>query len=86
MFDVIFSAFCFVESTDAARNAVEIAVSRTEELELQLQKCIDEKNDLEVKMEEILQDSGQIVYPFTFVLFNCHLLLFEVELILLEAN
>ena len=34
MFDVIFSAFCFVESTDAARNAVEIAVLRTKELEL----------------------------------------------------
>ena len=75
MFNVIFSAFCFVESPDAARNAFEIAVLRTKELELQLQKCIDIKNDLEVKMEEIL---GQIVYPFTFVLFNCHLLLFEV--------
>ncbi|XP_062076724.1 E3 ubiquitin-protein ligase BRE1-like 2 isoform X2 [Humulus lupulus] len=48
-----------VESADAARNAVEIADSRTEELELQLQKNINEKNDIEVKMEETIQDSGR---------------------------
>ncbi|KAF4356924.1 hypothetical protein G4B88_030286 [Cannabis sativa] len=48
-----------VESADAARNAVEIADSRTEELELQLQKSINEKNDLEVKMEETIQDLGR---------------------------
>ena len=85
MFDVIFFVFCFVESADATRNALEIVVSRTEELELQLWKCINEKNDLEVKMEEIHQDSIQILYASTFVLFSCHLLLFELEVILLET-
>ncbi|PON65184.1 Cdk-activating kinase assembly factor [Parasponia andersonii] len=48
-----------VESADVARNAIDNADSRTEELELQLQKCIIEKNDLEVKMEEAIQDSGR---------------------------
>ncbi|XP_050217975.1 E3 ubiquitin-protein ligase BRE1-like 2 isoform X2 [Mercurialis annua] len=48
-----------VESADAARNAIDTSESRIEELELQLQKCIIEKNDLEIKMEEAMQDSGR---------------------------
>ncbi|XP_015581901.2 E3 ubiquitin-protein ligase BRE1-like 2 isoform X1 [Ricinus communis] len=48
-----------VESVDAARNTIDTSESRIEELELQLQKCIIEKNDLEVKMEEAMQDSGR---------------------------
>lgn len=47
-----------VESADAARNTMDTAVPRIEELELKLRKCIIEKNDLEIKMEEAVQDSG----------------------------
>ncbi|KAG6787598.1 hypothetical protein POTOM_003640 [Populus tomentosa] len=48
-----------VESADAARNTMDTAVPRIEELELKLRKCIIEKNDLEIKMEEAVQDSGR---------------------------
>ncbi|KAJ7960321.1 E3 ubiquitin protein ligase [Quillaja saponaria] len=48
-----------LESADTAKNTVENADSRIEELELQLQKCIIEKNNLEIKMEEAIQDSGR---------------------------
>nr|DAD42139.1 TPA_asm: hypothetical protein HUJ06_000369 [Nelumbo nucifera] len=47
------------ESADAARNAINTAESRIQELELQLQKCIIERNDLEIKLEEAEQDSGR---------------------------
>lgn len=47
------------ESADASRNVIDNAESRIEELELQLQNCIVEKNDLEIKMEEAVQDSGR---------------------------
>ncbi|KAG5227554.1 E3 ubiquitin-protein ligase [Salix suchowensis] len=47
-----------VESADAARNTMDTAVPRIEELELNLRKCIIEKNDLEIKMEEAVQDSA----------------------------
>ncbi|GFZ20784.1 histone mono-ubiquitination 2 [Actinidia rufa] len=46
------------ESLDAARNAIDNAGSTIEELELQLQKCVIKKNELEIKMEEAVQDSG----------------------------
>lgn len=53
------------ETADAARNTINHADSRIEELELQLQKCIIERNDLEIKMEEAIQDAGKIVnYKF----------------------
>ncbi|CAL5437774.1 unnamed protein product [Camellia sinensis] len=48
-----------IESLDAAKNAVDNAESEIEELELQLQKCIMEKNELDIKMEEAVQDSGR---------------------------
>ncbi|KAL5563481.1 hypothetical protein UlMin_033228 [Ulmus minor] len=48
-----------LESADAARNSIDNADSRVEELELQLQKCIIEKNELEIKAEEAIQDSGR---------------------------
>ncbi|XP_011010702.1 PREDICTED: E3 ubiquitin-protein ligase BRE1-like 2 isoform X3 [Populus euphratica] len=48
-----------IESADAARNTMDTAVPRIEELELKLRKCIIEKNDLEIKMEEAVQDSGR---------------------------
>ncbi|ESR59079.1 hypothetical protein CICLE_v10014206mg [Citrus x clementina] len=47
------------ESADAARNTVDDSESRIERLEVQLQKSIIEKNDLGLKMEEAIQDSGR---------------------------
>lgn len=47
------------ESVEAARNAIDVAESRIQELELKLQKCMIEKNDLEIKMEETVQDLGR---------------------------
>lgn len=47
------------ESADAARNTIDDSESRIEQLELQLQKSIIEKNDLGLKMEEAIQDSGR---------------------------
>jgi E3 ubiquitin-protein ligase BRE1 len=55
-----------LESADAVRNSIDNAESRIEELELQLQKCVIDKNDLEIKMEEALQDAGQITYLINF--------------------
>lgn len=55
-----------VESADVARNSFDSAESRIEELELQLQKCITEKNDFEIKMEEANQDSGEIANLLSF--------------------
>ncbi|KAK7276495.1 hypothetical protein RIF29_17635 [Crotalaria pallida] len=48
-----------LESADNARHTMDNSDYRTEELELQLQKCIIEKNDLEIKMEEAIQDTGR---------------------------
>lgn len=47
-----------LEQADSARRILDKSDYRTEELELQLQKCIIEKNDLEIKMEEAIQDTG----------------------------
>ncbi|KAK9027309.1 hypothetical protein V6N11_067147 [Hibiscus sabdariffa] len=47
------------ESADSVRNTIDNAGSRIEELNLQLQKCIIERNDLEIKMEEAIQDAGR---------------------------
>lgn len=51
-----------VESADSVRSAVGDAEVKIEELKLQLQKCIFERNDLEVKLEEAEQDSGKNMY------------------------
>ncbi|KAM3692014.1 hypothetical protein ACJW31_08G055500 [Castanea mollissima] len=48
-----------LEAADALRNAIDNAESRIGELELQLQKRIDEKNELQIKMEEAVQDAGR---------------------------
>ncbi|KAK7372587.1 hypothetical protein VNO80_05972 [Phaseolus coccineus] len=48
-----------LESADSARQVLDNSDHRIEELELQLQKCIIEKNDLEIKMEEAKQDTGR---------------------------
>lgn len=47
-----------LESLEVTRNAIDNGKSGIEELEIQLQKCIVEKNELEIKMEEAVQDSG----------------------------
>lgn len=60
------------ESADAARNTIDDSESRIEQLEHQLQKCIIEKNDLEMKMEEAVQDSGKFVCFASFS-FRCNL-------------
>ncbi|KAK7385822.1 hypothetical protein VNO78_31718 [Psophocarpus tetragonolobus] len=48
-----------LESADTARQVLDNSDHRIDELELQLQKCIIEKNDLEIKMEEAKQDTGR---------------------------
>ncbi|KAG4953209.1 hypothetical protein JHK87_038803 [Glycine soja] len=48
-----------LESADSARQILGNSDHRIDDLELQLQKCIIEKNDLEIKMEEAKQDTGQ---------------------------
>ncbi|XP_073221418.1 E3 ubiquitin-protein ligase BRE1-like 2 isoform X1 [Cicer arietinum] len=48
-----------LESADNARRILDNSDSRADELELQLQKCIIERNDLEIKMEEAKQDTGR---------------------------
>ncbi|KAK4755918.1 hypothetical protein SAY87_009675 [Trapa incisa] len=48
-----------IELADVARNAIDNVDTRISDLELQLQKSISEKNDLEIKMEEALQDLGK---------------------------
>lgn len=58
------------ESADAARNTIDNADSRIEELKLQLQKCIIERNDLEIKMEEAIQDSGKLIIWNSFDMFK----------------
>jgi len=50
-----------LESADSARHVLDNSAHRIDELELQLQKCIIEKNDLEIKMEEAKQDTGQLL-------------------------
>ena len=47
-----------LESAVNARHIHDNFDSRIDELKLQLQKCIIEKNDLEITMEEAKQDTG----------------------------
>lgn len=48
-----------MESIDAARNAIGSSESKVEELQNQLQTIVMEKNELEIKMEETMQDLGR---------------------------
>lgn len=50
------------EAVDVAKNGISNAESKIAELEQQLQKCVAENNELEIKMEETLEDSGLTVY------------------------
>uniref|UniRef100_A0A803LUS6 E3 ubiquitin protein ligase n=1 Tax=Chenopodium quinoa TaxID=63459 RepID=A0A803LUS6_CHEQI len=47
------------ESADSAKASIDKAETRVEELELKFQNSIIEKNELEAKMEEAVQDSGR---------------------------
>ncbi|KAK9156609.1 hypothetical protein Scep_003183 [Stephania cephalantha] len=47
------------EAADAARTAIRDSEAQIEELELQLRKLIVDRNDLEAKVEEVVQDSGR---------------------------
>ncbi|KAG5628492.1 hypothetical protein H5410_000209 [Solanum commersonii] len=47
------------EAVDAAKKAVDNSESRIEELEHHMHRFIIEKNELEIKMEEAIQDSGR---------------------------
>lgn len=67
-----------LESANAVRNAIDNAESRIEELEHQLQKCVIEKNDLEIKMEEALQDAGQIMYSLLLYSYGGSLVVLQV--------
>ncbi|KAL8529090.1 hypothetical protein ACS0TY_006526 [Phlomoides rotata] len=48
-----------VESIDSARNAIDSSESKVEELQNQLQSIIIGKNEMEMKMEEAMQDTGR---------------------------
>ncbi|KAK9122644.1 hypothetical protein Sjap_012246 [Stephania japonica] len=47
------------EAVEAARTAIRDSEAQIEELELQLRKLIVDRNDLEAKVEEAVQDSGR---------------------------
>ncbi|XP_072991571.1 E3 ubiquitin-protein ligase BRE1-like 2 isoform X1 [Typha latifolia] len=47
------------ETADAIKMSISNYEAKIESLELQIQKLIDEKNDLEIKLEETTQDSGR---------------------------
>lgn len=47
------------ESADAVRNSINNYDARIDELELQIQKLMAERNDMEIKLEAALQDSGR---------------------------
>ncbi|KAK2976991.1 hypothetical protein RJ640_019211, partial [Escallonia rubra] len=48
-----------VESMDTVKDAIDNAETKIREIEHQLQTSVLEKNELEIKMEEALQDSGR---------------------------
>lgn len=51
---------------DAAKKAVDNSESRIEELEHRMHRYIIEKNELEIKMEEAIQDSGWCIFKSDF--------------------
>ena len=50
------------ESADSAKASIDKAETRVEELELKFQNSIIEKNELEAKMDEAVQDSGDLLF------------------------
>lgn len=59
------------EAVDVAKNGICNAESKIAELEQQLRKCVTENNELEIKMEETLEDSGLLVYLFVIYIWLC---------------
>lgn len=47
-----------IDLLDTARISIVSSESKVKELQKQLQMCVIEKNELETKMEETMQDSG----------------------------
>lgn len=47
-----------VESADVARRTAANADARITELETKLKECMAERNDLEIRLEEVVQESG----------------------------
>lgn len=59
-----------IESIDALRNhPIDNVDSTIENLEHQLQQCINENNELEIKMEEAVQDSGKVLDIIIMILY-----------------
>lgn len=52
------------ESVDALKNPIDNTDSTIQELEHKLQQYINENNELEIKMEEAVQDSGKFSYKY----------------------
>lgn len=48
------------ESVDAVQQSITTYKAKIEDLEHEIQKLMAEKNDLEIKAEEALQDSGRV--------------------------
>jgi len=67
-----------LESAVNARHIHDNSDSWTNELMLQLQKCIIEKNNIEIRMEEANQDTGLYItfslFGFTVCMFGSHFL------------
>lgn len=57
------------EFVDARQDKLYISMSKIE-LEHQLQKCVIVKNEMEIKMEEAIQDSGQYSISHTHLVFT----------------
>lgn len=63
-----------VESSDIARRAAALSESRVAELEADLQECMNERNLLENRLEEALQESGRkdIINEFKVMVSTLH--------------
>ena len=53
--------FLKVESANFARRLATNANAKITDLETKLQECLAERNDLDIRLEEVVQESGIIV-------------------------
>lgn len=60
------------DSADTVKNSISNHEAKIKELELQIQKCVAEKNDLEIKFEEAQQDLGiiRLIITLLYLLFE----------------
>lgn len=60
------------DSADTVKNSISNHEAKINELELQIQKCVAEKNDLEIKFEEAQQDLGiiRLIITLLYLLFE----------------